>query len=386
MDVTVWFLAERHATRRWSTDVSGSFRWEILSGWSFDVEIQRQEKGTLHFNPSLVWRIPRGRFDVVVLRGWSSPSYLLAQLVCMWFKIPTILWSGSVPGALAYGGKSQEKPVGRRGLFRPLLQWWVGNTHAYIAYGTRSRKYLIELGADPNRIYCVWNTVDVDKVMVAADVERPKRDNLRTTLGVRPTDILLLYVGLLQPLKYVDTLIQAYDLVSKQRSDVVLGLVGYGECESALRLQANQIGSGRIAFFGHVALDDLSRYYTAADIFVLPSVDIWGLVVNEAMSCGLPIVASEAVGCTDDLVISGVNGLTFPHGDVEALTRALLLLADDSAMRERMGRASCTHIQNYTYIQAVPALARALRNDSGKGKYVPAVESKVDFSEIRVRS
>lgn len=377
MDVTVWFLAERHSTRFWDTRISGNFKWDILPGWSFNMKIQRGEKGTLHLNPTLLWRISRGRFDVVVLRGWSSPSYLLAQMICMYFRISTVLWSGSVPGALTYGGKVWEKPIGRRRLFRPLLRWWIQNARGYIAYGTRSRNYLIELGADPSRIHCAWNTVDVDRMILAADSARSKREEMRASLGIAPADKLFLYVGLFQPLKYLDTLIHAYERLTRQRSDVVLGLVGYGECEAELRSQANKIGAGRIMFLGHVDLADLPKYYTAADIFVLPSVDIWGLVVNEAMACGLPIIASDAVGCTDDLVIPCLNGFAYPHGDISALVNAMQYLAENNVLRERMGQASHLRIQDYVYCQAVPALGKAIREARG-AKRVSAKESNSD--------
>jgi glycosyltransferase involved in cell wall biosynthesis len=367
IDVTVWFLAERHSTRRWDTSVSGSFRWEILPGWTFNVMIQRREKETIHFNPSLLWRIPRGKFDLVVLCGWSSPSYLLAQLICEFLRIPTILWIGSTPGAQTFGGRSGEKLVGWRCLMRPLRLWWIRQAKGYISYGTRSRKYLVELGANPDRIHCVWNTVDVDRLMVAADAAKYQREERRATLGIAPGDKLLLYVGLFQPLKYLDTLIQAYVQVNKQRSDVVLGLVGYGESEDDLRSMASKTESGRIKFFGYISLNDLPTYYTMADVFVLPSVDIWGLVVNEAMACGLPIIASESVGCTDDLVIQGVNGLIFQHGDVNALSKAILTLTSNNLLCQEMGMASRAHIQRYTYRHAIPAFTNAVRQASTKG-------------------
>lgn len=358
MDVTVWFLAERTSTRLWDTGVSGSYKWELLPG--FQWEIQMEEKIALQWNPSLAWRIRREKFDVVVLfSGWDAPSFWLAAVMCRAFGIPMVLRSGSVPGSSAYPGGQMRSAFWRRRFSRTLVRRIVSSAAACLAYGTRSGRYLAELGAPLKRIFRVWNTVDVEQLTHAFNGRRPGRDALRAHLGVGSGEVLALYVGRFQPVKYLDSLIEAHKLARERNPRLALGLVGYGPCEAQLRSLAGR--SGGVHFYGPAGPDALPDYYAAADLFVLPSADIWGLVVNEAMAFGLPVVAADSAGCTEDLVLPGQNGIVYPSRQVEPLAEALCTLAEDEALRRRMGAASVAHIQNFTYRRAISELAAAVR-------------------------
>ena len=102
-------------------------------------------------------------------------------------------------------------------------------------------------------------------------------------------------------------------------------LVGSGELEDALREAATSELEVPVHFAGFKNQSELPQYYVGADLLVLPSDggETWGLVVNEAMACGLPAVVSDAVGCAPDLIDAGETGEVFPMGDIEALADAL---------------------------------------------------------------
>jgi glycosyltransferase involved in cell wall biosynthesis len=359
MSVTVWFFAERTSTRLWNSSIKGNFQWEVLPGLCW--EIQMEDKIALHLNPSVLWRISRDQFDVVVLGGWDAPTLWCAAIACRFAGIPTVLWSGSVPGLSAFPGNNTQIAIWRRRLGRYIARSIVRSASTYIAYGTRSKRYLIELGASSEQVYIAWNTVDVAHFMQASDAARRRREHIRARLNIKPDQVHLLYVGRFQPFKNLDTLVEAYRLISQQYPHTVLGLVGYGPCETQLRSQASTLSYGRVQFYGHVSLDELPEYYTAADLFVLPSSDIWGLVVNEAMACGLPIVVADTVGCSDDLVLPGINGFVYPSRNVIALAEALGRLVNNGMLRQQMGEASRAHIQNFTYERAVIGLGTAIR-------------------------
>ena len=124
-----------------------------------------------------------------------------------------------------------------------------------------------------------------------------------------------------------------------------------------------------VRLLGHVQPEALAAEYEEADALVLPSIhDPWGLVVNEAMAAGLPVVVSSAAGAADDLVTDGWNGFVVPPFDAAALTRALETLAADPGLRLEMGRHSAERIgegfepQHWAAGMAEAVLAVAERN------------------------
>jgi glycosyltransferase involved in cell wall biosynthesis len=131
--------------------------------------------------------------------------------------------------------------------------------------------------------------------------------------------------------------------------------------ENALRSLANDLGLENVHFAGFTNQDRLPQTYAAADIFVFPSEEEpWGLVVNEAMCVGLPIIATSDVGCASDLVYDGLNGQTYETKNVVALAAALEPLIADVSLRKRMGEASRKMIAKWTYLECREGLEAAL--------------------------
>ena len=356
IELTVWFLDRSTSVRLWETKIDGAYRWEILPGCR--LELPLEERVALHFNPCVLWRIPREKFDVVVLfAGYDSPTFWLAALICRILGIPMVIRSGSVPGSSSFGGNAPGLAKLRRRASRFLVRRIVRAARSWIAYGSRSKRYLMELGAHEHRIHMVWNTVRVETLMRQAEETRCCRQEIRARLGVGAEEVFFLYVGRLQAFKNLGILIDGFRQVHAQSA--VLGIVGYGPEEAELRRRAS--GVANISFYGAVSLDRISDYYVASDAFVLPSGDIWGLVVNEAMACGLPVIAANTVGSSEDLIVHGENGYVYPWDDLDALANALDRLAGDAGLRARMGAASLSRIQRFTYKDAVPEFAAAVR-------------------------
>ncbi len=366
-DVTVLFFARSASTRRWNTSITGRYKWEVLPGIRW--EIPMEEHIALQFNPSVVWRILSGRFDVVVLfAGYDSPTLWLASLASRLAGIPTVLRCGSVPGRSAYGGCGGGLAVIRRSLSRALVKRIVRSASAWVSYGTRSKRYLIELGAIPERVYPLWNTVDVDRLSQCREDLSSRRDELRRKHGFAPGDVVFLFVGRFLPFKRVDSLLSAYRIVVDELPQAKLAMAGYGPSEAGLRAASSDLTG--IRWLGAISQDDIGECYIAADIMVLPSSDIWGLVVNEAMVFGLPVIAADTVGCTDDLVINDVTGFVYPS-EVSLLAHYMAQLVKSAELRQRMGQAARDHIRNYTYAKAIGGLINAINNAAGNPETEP---------------
>jgi len=167
-------------------------------------------------------------------------------------------------------------------------------------------------------------------------------------------------VGRLITEKGVFDLLDAYSRLEPElRSTVGLVFVGDGKVRTALQGRASTVNPGSVHFAGFAQREELAVYYALAEAFVFPThSDPWGLVVNEAMACGLPIVISSVAGCAADLVVEGWNGYVLPAHDIGGLARAMESLALNPDLRNRMGHNSTRRIQSYSPELCASGLAK----------------------------
>jgi glycosyltransferase involved in cell wall biosynthesis len=163
------------------------------------------------------------------------------------------------------------------------------------------------------------------------------------------------------PEKGVFDLLEAYaKLESSLRSELGLVFAGDGVSTAELAQRAKRISPGTVCFPGFAQREDLAVLYALAEALVLPThSDPWGLVVNEAMACGLPIIVSSVAGCSADLIEDGWNGYVVPPHDVEKLSLAINSLMRQPELRQRMGTHSSERIRNYSPEACAEGLAAA---------------------------
>jgi glycosyltransferase involved in cell wall biosynthesis len=144
---------------------------------------------------------------------------------------------------------------------------------------------------------------------------------------------------------------------------VSLLMVGSGELESNVKSLVKALDVKNVSFPGFINQAELPRFYAAADVFVLPSEsEPWGLIVNEVMCAGLPVVLAEGIGCIPDLVTHGVNGAVYRGGDVDSLAAALKMVLSDQQRMIAMGEASLQRIQQWSYRECLIGLRQALES------------------------
>jgi len=166
-------------------------------------------------------------------------------------------------------------------------------------------------------------------------------------MGVEPEHCLFLYVGRLEPPKDIAGLLEAFAELSRQSERAHLCMVGDGTLRPMVESAASRLP--RLHYLGRLSGESLWDTYAAADVLVLPSVfEPWGLVINEAMAIGLPVIASDRVGCVEDLVVDGRTGIVVEAGSRVSLASAMLRLAEDANARASMGEAARRHIAPWT--------------------------------------
>lgn len=219
--------------------------------------------------------------------------------------------------------------------------------HAAITGGKRQAAYAKDLGFRAANIAGLYDVVGNEYFAEQADYHRERTQRRDWNLPER----FFLYVGRLSAEKNLAALIDAFAAYRQQGGSLSLVLVGDGPQASALRRQAEQLGvAEHVVFAGLKDSREIGPYYAFAEWFVLPSLlDPWGLVVNEAMAAGLPVLVSDRCGCSDDLVEDGHNGFRFDPTQQTALLQALLRTSELTALqRAAMAEKSREIISRYS--------------------------------------
>ena len=274
--------------------------------------------------------------DIVHLCGWGHPTLLAALTISKLHRLRIFVESDSTLSA-------PNSPLNRaaKSLAYPLLFQFPDH---FLPGGRRQSEYLQKYGVSANRMTMTQMTVDVAGMMTfARERGAALRQETRHLLALAQDSAAILFVGRLEPHKGVSDLLAAFDMVSKSCPSARFVVVGDGTLAPQVSDAATRNPS--ITYCGRLSGEALWARYLAADIFVLPShFEPWGLVVNEAMAFGLPVVISDAAGCGADLMPEGREGQVFPAGNVERLAQAITRFVSDHAARQASAEAASRRI------------------------------------------
>lgn len=214
--------------------------------------------------------------------------------------------------------------------------------------GADGRSFAEYYGAPAEKIFLATHTVDIPYFRNALLKSRLERERRREQLGL--VGVTFMYVGRLWWAKGLFYLLDAFEKVQNSVEDPVsLLLLGDGPEEGALRLECKQRQLKNVVFAGFKQKTELPRYYALADAFVFPTLgDPYGLVVDEAMICSLPVISTSSAGEIRARIEHGVNGYIVPPEDSAALAKRMVELTLDGELRERMGKASSVKISDHT--------------------------------------
>jgi glycosyltransferase involved in cell wall biosynthesis len=266
--------------------------------------------------------------DLAVMPGYHLIEYWAMLLTCMVLNRKRAVFCDSTDFDQPRSGlKDSLKDLAKRLFFRQC--------HGYFCYGVRSKEYLMRYGVQESRIIYRYQAAALPPGYNPSDVLA------RYEASPPSTGHRFLYLGRLSPEKGLWDLLNAFAELRRQRADVRLDLVGSGPLRAQLLERVKQLGLEECVFcLGSKSIAEISPLFYASTALILPShSEPWGLVVNEALSFGCPVVVSDICGCVPALVVEGVTGYSFHKADVAGLTRAMnaviALAADRVAAAER---------------------------------------------------
>jgi glycosyltransferase involved in cell wall biosynthesis len=283
-------------------------------------------------------------WDVIVIGGYSSPTAILAMT---WLRLHRIPFYMEVDGGLI---REESAAVYR---FKRML---VSAASGWISSGKYPTDYLVHYGAKRDRIWEYPFSSLQEKDILETAVSSEEKTALREKLGI-PEKKMVLSIGQFIPRKGFDILI---DAAVSLDTDIGIYIVG-GEPTQEYLEMVQERGLKNIHFVGFMKKEKLADYYKAADLFALPTrEDIWGLVINEAMAYGLPVITTDRCVAGLELIDDGVNGYVIPVEDSKTLAlRIKDVFAGDCA---GMGAAALERIRPYTIENMVDAHIAILKD------------------------
>jgi len=323
-----------------------------------------------HPRRRLVRTLARGRYDCIVAGLTGRTIVPKVFLAARTNRLPFVLWAGL--------WEHPATPFHR--LSRPLTRRLYRAADALLVYGSHVADHVAAESGRTERVFVAPQAVDND--LFRQPVSDDQLAPLHRELSLNDVPVVM-YVGRLEPEKGLETLLRASAAATRRHT---LVLVGSGSLEPELRDRAARLTPAvDVRFAGRVEQADLPAYLGLANALVLPSVttttfkEPWGLVVNEAMNCGVPVLATDAVGAAaGGLVVDGETGVVVPERDAAALASALDLLLGDPALRERLGAAAAERVLELSFEASADAFERAveaatLHRQSARRKGVPCV-------------
>lgn len=292
--------------------------------------------------------------DAVWVHGWGN-AYPLAALRAARMKGLPVLMRGETSLDCLHGGKL------RRGVHAMVLSRLFRSVSQFLAIGTANRKFYRHHGVPEKRIHLMPYAVDNGFFQQRCAEARPQREKLRAELGIESGRPVVLFCAKLIEVKDPRTLIQAIGRL-KDINPVLL-LAGEGTLRPELEKLAAEVAPGLVKFLGFRNQTELPALYDLCDVFVLPSIfEPWGLVVNEVMNTGKPVIVSDKVGSGHDLVRPGVNGDVFAAGDVDELYGRLQPWLRDADKRIRGAQESLRLINHWGFAEALSGLQKSLHS------------------------
>jgi glycosyltransferase involved in cell wall biosynthesis len=296
--------------------------WDILllDGYRYEfLENVSGDKGSHHFNgiinPDIINRIDEFTPDALLIYGWSFKSHF--RVMRHYKKRKTIIFRGDSTFL-------DKQPFYKRWARTRFLRWVYGFVDYALYVGKNNLEYFRRLGLKQTQLIYAPHAIDNKRFSHFDVTSKEKGDLLKQKLGIPADDILFLFAGKLEEKKNPGLLLQAFVQSEVYRNSSLL-IVGNGNLEKELKEQYGKYSS--IFFLDFQNQSQMPVIYNLADVFVLPSKgpgETWGLSVNEAMACGLPVLVSDKCGCALDLVTPGQNGFVFKSEDLDDICSKLL--------------------------------------------------------------
>ncbi|WP_234123158.1 glycosyltransferase family 4 protein [Clostridium hydrogenum] len=328
-DVTVCYTDKNLQGRAWKVDEAKKIKEKQLNG-----VLLSKKYGYLNFG--LIKLIKEA--DYIILGGYEQPTYIVLSIICRIIKKPYLLF---------FDGISTNRISMEENKLKKLLKGLViNNSKAIWGNGTVSREYFAKnFNYNRSKIVNQCLTVDIESIKKIIKDKNTIRSELRKKYNIQMNKKVIMYSGRLVEVKNLKIVI---DAISQVKEEIVFFIAGGGLLEQEIINYSQQKNVHTIITGFIKDQNELFKNYSVGDVFILPSIyEPWGLVVNEAMATGLPVLVSEICGCSMDLVKEGENGYTFSPYNLDDLIEKINRILGSNT--EEMGKNSQKIISEWNF-------------------------------------
>ena len=360
VDLTVFYCMTPDAHQQ-GDGFGVEFQWDIplLDGYRFEVlKNVSPSPSVANFwgcdTPYIRDIVKRNNFNVFIANGWVVKSCVQLLYACRKNKVPCIVLGDS--------NSLRQRNWWKRLIHRGLLRRY----SAFLSCGKANKNFYLKNHVLSEKIFFAPRCVETKRFRISAKELRPIRNNIRVEWEIAPSAFTFLFCAKFIEKKRPMDLIEAFDIAYKKmgqsEGQAHLLMVGDGQMKPQCEAFAKK-NNLPVSFTGFLNQSEIIRAYVASDCLVLPSDygETWGLVVNEAMACGLPAIVSNRVGCGPDLIEEGITGSVFPFGDTNALAKKLVTFAKNPDRTKTMGEQAKRLIEKYSVDELVKGTIDAIK-------------------------
>ena len=312
---------QKHRSTEWFTDNKQSFEYVYLKNRGNKVKIS-----------TILKELRNRKYDISLIMGYTKWSEMISIIWLRLHRRPYLL---SVDGGFAKPNESIINKVVKR--------FFICGATAYLSTGEITDDYLMYYGAKKERIHRIPFTSLREKDILESPISKEEKKQLREELGLDEAHIVV-SVGQFIHRKGYDVLLKSCLGLNK---DIGIYIIGSDPTDKYISFKEEH-KLENVHFVGFKKKEELKKYYSAADLFVLPTrEDIWGLVINEAMAYGLPIITTDKCIAGIELV-DQKNGAIVPAEDSVALHNAIIDILSDNERLRSMAIVSNNRIKDYT--------------------------------------
>ena len=352
-NVHVYFCTQKSPERLWDTDIVNrySFKWSVLPNFKI---------GEFVINPTVLFEAVKDWDVYLISEGYDIGLSVILSIIGAKIKQkPIVLWTEHIDTPHSKRQESVTKRILKR-IYELLIY---SQATIFVGYSKKSKLFLINRNIPSSKIIFGSQVMPFSLICRDKDKDKKSDKNLKTIkIDTSKFKRFVTYIGYFRKPKGIQLLIKAFKKITIR--DTALILAGAGPYEKELRRIAEK--DKRIFFIGYVDGQKKSTIYSLATVFVLPTFhDAWGLVINEALYFGVPVITTTAAGGSQ-IIINGKNGFVVPPEDENALKRSIETLLENPKLQRKMSKIARRYGEKYTdpkvgaepFIKALNTLVR----------------------------
>ena len=305
-------------------------------------------------NPALIRKIEDFGPDGLLVIGWNYHSHLRVmrhfhRRIPIYFRGDSVLL---------------HVKAGWRKLARRLFLTWVYRYVDYAFYvGANNKSYFLRHGLRPSQLVFAPHAIDVERFSQPDDLYKEQADQWKKRLGIPAGNLTVLFAGKMMKVKNPTFMIELARAAKGMPISFVM--VGDGELRDQVKRLAADIPNMLFVDFQNQTI--MPSVYRIGDVYIMPSFsETWGLGINEAMACGVPVMVSDQVGCAVDLVLENKTGMTFALDEIDKCSDFLQHLLEDPEHLAEMGSCASALIQFFSFSQIVDSIYRTMSMTVGE--------------------